>query len=881
MTGWSRIRSWVHATVRRSEMEAEMDVELRFHMEEYAEDLVRNGVSRQGAMRRARLEFGGVERAKEECREARGVSFLETFWQDLRYGARTLRKSPGFTVIAALTLALGIGANTAIFSLVDGILLRPLPYASPEQLVSVKGTYPKGAFVTMREQMRTMDVAAYSEDHEFNLTGYGEAVRLPGTLVSAEMISMLGARPELGRTFHAGEDLVGQDNFVVLSHALWQQRFGGDTGIIGRVIELEGVGRQVVGVMPPDFRFPSAKTRLWIPLRNDARNAVAYWAGDFMPVIGRLHAGTHMDQARAEIRLFQSRVTKMFPWPMPARWNADVTVLPLQSGMVADVRGRLLMLLGAVALVLLIACANVANLTLSRAATREKEIAIRSALGAGRRRIATQLLTESVLLATFGGLLGLVFAKYGSLLLKVTLPGDTPRLMDVHLDWRVLVFTGALAIFTGFFFGLAPALQTSRVSPTEALKSGGRGAAISVSQRLRSTLVVAEVAFAVMLVLSAGLLIRSFWAISHTNPGFKTDHVVTARITPNESFGSDAPRCVAFYRSVVSQAQASPGVSAAALVNTLPLGGRVSKRTMEVENHVAAPGENAPLFWLNAVTPDYFKVMGIGALAGREFNAADETGNTVMVVTAATARRYWPGESAVGKHIRLLGDQDWREVIGVIPDVRAYDLQRNAPEWIEGTAYVPYNTSATSEDARLPAEMTIALRTTVAESQVGTDVQRIVSGLNQEVPVSETKTMQEVVADAVSTPASTTALFAAFAGLALVLGVIGIYGVLAFLVSKRTREIGIRMALGARRKDVLWLVIKEGAKFSFAGIALGLAGAMVFSRLLASELYGVSPMDPVTYFGVTSVMVAVTLLACYVPTRRAMRVDPLIALRQD
>jgi putative ABC transport system permease protein len=880
MTAWRQLRSWMHATVRRSEMETEMDAELHFHMEEYSEDLVRNGVSREEATRRARLEFGGVEKAKEECREARGVSFLETFWQDLRYGARTLRKSPGFTIVAALTLALGIGANTAIFSLVDGILLRPLPYAKPEQLVSVKGTYPKGALVAMRELMRTMDVAAYSQDHEFNLTGYGEAVRLPGAMVSAELISLLGARPELGRTFRAGEDLVGQDNFVVLSHALWQRQFGGDAGIVGRVIELEGGGRQVVGVMPADFRFPSTKTELWIPLRNDARNTVAYWAGDFMPVIGRLHPDAKMDEARAEIRVFQSRVMKMFPWPMPAKWNADVTVMPLQQGMVADVRGRLLMLLGAVALVLLIACANVANLTLSRAATREKEIAIRSALGASRRRIATQLLTESVLLASFGGVLGIVFAKCGLWLLKNTLPTDMPRLMDVQLDWRVLVFTGWLAIFTGFLFGLAPALQSSRVAPTESLKSGGRGAAISVSQRMRSTLVVAEVAFAVMLVLSAGLLIRSFWAISHTNPGFKAEHVVTARITPNESFCSDAARCVGFYRNVVSQAQALPGVSGAAVVNTLPLGGRVNKRTVEVENHLVAPGENAPLFWMNTVTSDYFHVMGIAALAGREFTAADDSGDPV-VVTAATARKYWPGANAVGKHIRLLGDKDWREVVGVIPDVRAYDLQRIAPEWIEGTAYVPYNNSATSEDARVPAEMTIALRTSMEESQAGQELQRIVSGLNQEVPVSEIRTMQEVVTEAVSTPASTTALFAAFAALALALGMIGIYGVLAFLVSKRTREIGIRMALGARRKDVWWLVMKEGAKFSFAGIALGLAGAAAVSRLLSSELYGVGPTDALTYFGVTTVMVAVTILACYVPTRRAMRVDPLTALRQD
>jgi len=415
----------------------------------------------------------------------------------------------------------------------------------------------------------------------------------------------------------------------------------------------------------------------------------------------------------------------------------------------------------------------------------------------------------------------------------------------------------------------------------ESLKSGGRGAAISVSQRLRSTLVVAEVAFAVMLVLSAGLLIRSFWAISHTNPGFKSEHLLTARITPNESFCEDAGRCLTFYRSVVNQAQASPGFANAALVNTLPLDGRITKRNVDLEQRIAAPGENAPLFWLDVVTSNYFRVMGISALAGREFNDADEAGSAVAVVTASTARRYWPGENAVGKHMRLLKEKEWRTVVGVIPDVRAFDIQSSEPEWIEGTVYLPYNSSATLEDGRVPAEMTIVVRTNLDGLQAESTLRRVVSGLNQEVPISEMKTMQEVVSEAVATPASTTSLFATFASLALVLGMIGIYGVLAFLVSKRTREIGIRVALGARRQDVLWLVMKEGAKFSFAGIALGLAGAVVVTRLLASELYGVSPMDAVTYCSVTGAMAAVTLLACYVPTRRAMRVDPLTALRQD
>jgi predicted permease len=807
---------------------------------------------------------------------------IATLLQDLRYGVRMLRKSPGFTIVAALTLALGIGANTAIFSLVDGILLVPLPYSRPEQLVSVTGSYPNGALVAMREQVHTMDVGAYAEGHDFNLTGVGEPIRLTGTMVSAELLSILGTRPELGRTFYPGEDRAGQDNYVILSHALWEQRFGKDSSIIGRAIQLEGMSRQVVGVMPAGFRFPSPKTQIWIPLHQDPGNAVTYWAGDYMPVIGRLRPGVTMQSAQAEIRIFQSHVGELFPFKMPASWNADVSVVKLQNGMVAEVRTRLLMLLAAVVFVLMIACANVANLMLSRSASREREIGIRSALGAGRRRIARQLLTESVVLASLGGVLGLALATIGLSFLKAALPSDTPRLADVHIDWRVLAFTGGLTILTGIVFGLVPALQSSRAAITGALKSGGRGSAISVSQRLRSGLAVGEVGFAMLLVVAAGLLIRSLWALSHVNPGFQSEHILTARITPNESFCSDPARCITFYRSVLDQVQSSHGVTGAALVNTLPLGGRVSKRSLQIEGFTGSADEVLPLFWLDVVSPEYFRVMGIPLVSGRWFTRADESGNPpVAVVTATSAERFWPGQSAVGKHIRFAGETEWRTIVGVIADVRAYDLQRDVPLWMKGTLYVPYSPKASLEDGSVPAEMTIALQTSADDSQVGGILRGIVTGLNPEVPVSEMKTMRTVVSDAVSTPASTTFLFITFAGLALVLGTIGIYGVLAFLVSKRTREIGIRMALGAQRRHVLWLILKEGAKFSVAGIGLGLAGAFVVTRWLASELYGVGPMDPATFVAVATVMLFVTLFACYVPARRAMSVDPLIALRYE
>lgn len=872
--------SWLKQLFSRRRIYDDLSEEIQQHLEEKIEELVSQGVPRAEAVAAARREFGNVSLTEEESREVWQWPSLESFAADVRYGARTLRKSPAFTLIAVFTLALGIGANTAIFSLVNGILLIPLPYPDADRLVSATGAYPQGGLVAMREQVRAMDVAAYAEGHDVNLTGRGEALRLTATLVSAELFSVLNATPKLGRVFERGEDVPGQDSYVVLSHALWQQQFAADPAIVGRSIELDGVGREVVGVMPADFHFPSIKTQLWIPLHNDSRNVSTYWAGDYMPVIGRLHPGATLLQARAEISVFQSHVGALFPWPMPATWNADVTVIPLQNGMVVDVRARLLLLLAAVAMVLLIACTNVVNLTLSRTATREKEFALRAAMGAGRRRIMRQLLTESVLLGSLGGLLGLAFATEGLRLLKTLLPADTPRLINVHMDWRVLAFTGGLSIVTGLFVGFAPALQISRGALIDSLKSGGRGATVSVSLRLRSALVVGEIGLAVLLVIAAGLMIRSFWSLSHVNPGFHPEQILTARITPNESFCSNPQRCLTFYRSVLDQVRSFPGVSGAAVVNTLPLGGRVSKRSLKLENHVGAAGEAEPLFWLNIITPDYFRVMGIRVLSGRGFEESDVSGAPVAWITAETARRFWPGESAIGKHIRFVDDTNWRTIVGVISDIRAFDLQRNAPQWIDGTVYVPYNLLATLEDKRVPSQMTIGI-SAMDGSQVAGLLRATVANLNHEVPVSEVQTMSAVVSGAVSTPAATTSLFAAFAALALVLGVIGIYGVLSYLVSQRTREIGLRVALGAQPRDVLYLVMQEGARFSLAGIAIGVVGAFLVTRLMTSELYGVSPLDPITYLGVALVMLAVTLLACYVPTRRAMRVDPLVALRYD
>jgi putative ABC transport system permease protein len=871
-------------TDRWHRKQEDLEQELQSHIEMATQDHLDRGATPAQAEASARREFGNVALVEHVTRDQWAWTWAEDFLQDLRFAARMLRKNPGFTLIAVLTLALGIGANTAIFSLVSGILLQPLPYPHPEQLVSVTSTdpatYPQGGLAAMREQIRTMDVAAYAEGYEFNLTGLGEAVRLSGTPVSAEFFTVLGAPPELGRTFRAGEDLHGQSAFVILSHSLWQRKFASDPNILGRVINLAGVPRQIVGVMPADFRFPSPACELWIPLDIDSGNITTYWSGDYMPVIGRLRPGATIQQASAEIAVFQSGVLKLFPWAMPATWNAGVSVVSLQTGIVSDVRTRLLILLAAVAVVLLIACANVANLTLARAVVREKEIAIRTSLGAARHRIVRQLLTESVLMAAVGGALGLALAAAGLSVLKSTLPADTPRLTDVALDSRVFFFTAILVILTGVASGLAPALQSSRTQLTGSLKAGARGTTLSIG-RLRNFLVVGELALAVLLVSSAGLLIRSLWALSHVDPGFRPENLLTARVTPNESFCTDPGRCFSFYRDLLSQSLSLPGVVNAAIITTLPLDGRVHKRAINIEGRTPNRAEPEPLLWMNTVSPGYFSVMNISVLRGREFTDADTSpGANAVILSAETARRYWPNQDPVGKHIRFAEQSDWRTIVGVVADVRGYNLRSNVPDFMQGAFYVPYGPGVTLDDRSVPAAMTLVIRSNGAQA-LEDPLRRIVASLNAEAPVTEVLPMPAILSSATSAPRSVTSLFAAFAALALVLGLVGIYGVISFFVGQRTREFGIRIALGARRRDVLKLVMSEGLSLTLVGIAAGLGAAFALTRFLGALLYGVSATDPLDFAAVALLFAFVAIAACYMPARRAMRVDPIEALRNE
>ena len=860
----------------------ELAQELQSHLRMAASDRVERGESADCARQAARREFGNVALVQQVTRDQWPWLWLEELLQDLRYGARMLRKNPGFTLIAVLTIALGIGANTAIFSLVNGILLRPLPYYQPDRLVQITGFYPKGAFAVMRSHLQTFAPVAYAEGYEFNLIGKNVPVRVTATLVSADLFSILGARAGVGRTFRSGEDLATQNNYVLLSHRIWQQRFGSDVSVIGQWINLDGVQRQVVGVMPPEFRFPSPQNDVWVPLEIDPRNSDSYWAGDYMPVIGRLRPGATLAQASAEIQLFQSHVSSLFPWPMPATWNANVTALSLQDGLVGDIRARLLILLVAVALVLLIACANVANLTLSRAAVRGKEIAVRVSLGAGRGRVVRQLITESIVLAAFGGAVGLTFAAGGLSLLKSLLPADTPRLSDVTLDWRVLLFAGALAIITGIISGATPALHASRTELTESLKAGARGSTHRASQSVRRALVIGELGLAVLLVCGAGLLLHTLWALVHVNPGFHSENVFTARVTPNGSFCNEPGRCFSFYRDLVDKVRSLPGVTNAALINTPPLGGRVQKRVVKIENYVPDTATPEPLLWMNAVSPGYFAAMRIPLLRGREFAETDMSGNSrVVILSAETARRYFPNQDAVGKHLRLLGQNEWCTIIGVAADVRGYTLRQNIPEWMDGAMYLPYGPGSTLRDGRVPSEMTLIVRSSTTRHQLEDSLRKFASSLSDDTPIAEFKPMPVILSDAVSAPRAVTSLFSASAAVALVLGIVGIYGVISFFVGQRTREIGVRMALGARQLDVLKLVIREGLSLTLIGVAVGLAAAFALTRFLSSLLFGVSATDPLHFAAVAALFAIVALAACYIPARRAMRVDPLVALRYE
>jgi putative ABC transport system permease protein len=807
---------------------------------------------------------------------------MRTLLQDARYALRTLAKSPGFTLVAVAALALGIGANTAIFSVVKAVLLSPLPYPGPESLVWVREVNPGADILDepasapnyndWRTQARSFEGLAAYADTALTLTGEGvEPERVPAALVSANFFEVLGAAPALGRGFTAEEETAGKNRVVVLSHGLWQRRFGARPEALGQTLTVGGNPYTVVGVAPPGFKTPVMEkpAQLWTPLVfNLAQSARR---SDYLDVVGRLKPGATLGQARAELSGIAARLAQEYP-ATNAGW--DVKVVPLHERVVGDVRPALWILMGVVGFLLLISCANVANLQLARAAARRQEIAVRTALGAGRGRIVRQFLTESVLLALGGGALGLLLAMWGVELLVALSPGNIPRLDEVGLDARVLAFTCGVSLATGVVFGLLPALSASKADLGESLKEGGsRGATTGRgTRRLRSSLVVAEVAIAVVLLAGAGLMIRSFIRVQGVDPGFRPDRILALDLSlPRAKYQGEA-QIAAFYEQLTARAAALPGVERAALVDALPLeGGNVL--SFVIEGRPELPPEKVQDAKFNTATPDYFDLMGIGHVRGERMSERHREGAPdVGLINETMARKFWPNEDPVGKRINTgnPASNPWITVIGVVRDTRSSGLEKE-----------PY------PQVYLPAlqfrqrAMTFVARTSADPAGVVPAVRRELAALDKELPLYNVRTMEQVLADSISRRRFQMILTAAFAGVGLLLAAVGIYGVISYSVAQRTHELGVRVALGARAGDILRLVVGQGLGLALAGVGVGLALALGLTRVLASMLYGVSATDPLTFAFVALALLGVALLACLVPARRATKVDPMIALRYE
>jgi putative ABC transport system permease protein len=814
---------------------------------------------------------------------------MRTLWQDLRYGARTLAKNKGFTLVSVLVLAVGIGANSAIFSVVNAVLLRPLPYPEPGRLVVLwsdkEGTqshsvvsYPD--LEDWRAQTRTLeDVSAFNQSAAL-LQGDGEPQPMSGANVSAELFSALRVKPALGRLFTRDEDRSGAPPVIVIGYGLWQRRFNSDPGIVGKQIRVGGggVSMTVLGVLPVGFTFPAQaeRTDFLRPIAQALGERATMRGSYSMPVLARLKPGATAGEAESEMLAIARRIEQQYP---DEGFRLGRQLVPLEEEVIgSSLRRSLLVLLGAVGLVLLIGCANIAHLLLARAATRYREMAIRTALGASRTRVIRQLLTESLLLSVTGGALGLLLAMWGVDLLVASSPVDIPRLKDVALDARVVAFTLLVSVVTGVVFGLAPALQAARVDLNDVLKEGGRGAGAGASRsRLRAALVVAEVALALVLLVGAGLLLKSFAKITNVDPGFDPQNVTATTISlAKQKYPTDERR-LATFTEILARAQSVPGVEAAALIYPLPMGGTSTANTFVIEGRPEpAPGEK-PSANYRAISPDYFRVMRTRLVRGRAFDERDrKDAPQVAIVNDSFARRFFAGEDPIGKRISIergSADDDRqppREIVGVAADVRHEGLDADAGSEF----YVPC--------AQAPeASMSLVVREADGATGAAVGVREAIRQVDKDQYVPAVRRMTELVAGSVARRRFNALLTGLFAAVALLLASIGIFGVTAYTVAMRTHEIGVRMALGARAADVLRLVLWQGLRLILCGVGLGLLGSLALTRVLAGMLYGVTPTDAPTFAAVSLLLTAVALVACYVPARRATRVDPMIALRYE
>jgi putative ABC transport system permease protein len=819
---------------------------------------------------------------------------METLYQDVRFALRMLWTNRGFTVVAIAALALGVGANSAIFSVVNAVVLRPLPYKDPQRLVALwVGLNQKGfdelevsapEFTDFRTRSSSFEkVAAYSAGG-FNMTGAGEPERIQGLSATADLFPALGVAPLKGRAFTEDEDKSGSDGVVVISHSLWQRRFGGDAEVVGKTLTLDGQACTVVGVMPASFHFPDNDTDIWKPIAFDADLLGPNNRGShFLSVVGRLKDGVSLEQGQAEVATLARNVGGENKTTYPRGLTA--LLRPLQDEVVGDsVRRSLYVMLGAVGLVLLIACANVANLLLARAASRRKEVAVRTALGASRARIVRQLLTESVLLSLAGGVLGLVLALWGVDLLVALAPAGTPRVEEVGLDARVVAFTFAVSLLTGIIFGLAPALHASKVDLNESLKDGNRAGAEGPKRgRLRGLLVVAEFAIALVLLAGAGLLLKSFARVQEVSPGFDASHVLTMRIVLPEAKYKAYDGHRAFFSNLFARLRTLPGVEAVGANNLLPFNGSGGSRGFLIDGRPVPPGQPHPEEQLRFITPGYFEAMSIPLMRGRDITERDTGGAArVAVVSRSMAERYWPNEDAVGKRFAYSGIRqgdkpDWIEIVGVVGDIkhRGLDIE-SKPE-----IYVPVYQPLFANRPTPPLSLYVAVRTSGDPASLARAARREVMDVDPEQPVANMKTMGQRIGESVAPRRFNMALLGLFACVALLLAVVGIYGVMSYAVARRTHEIGVRVALGAQGRDVLRLVLGQGMWLALVGVGVGLAGAYAATRVMSSLLYGVSATDPLTFALVALLLTAAALLACLVPARRATKVDPMEALRYE
>jgi putative ABC transport system permease protein len=809
------------------------------------------------------------------------LSSIERLRQDLTYAARIFSRAPVFTFVAVISLALGIGGNAAMFSLVNALMLRPLPYSAPERLVRITGIYPRAAVSFFQQRSRSMDVAAVSIGSETNLTGQGTAIRVFTSSASCNFLDVLGATVARGRSFRRDEDVPGRDGVAIISDSLWKQKFGADPAIIGRTVTLNGLNRQIVGVMPAGFSYPSARVEAWIPMRLDPSNFLEYWAGEFMPFVGRLRPAATPSEAALEVRRLTSEFRTTFPYPMARDWNADSTVIPLQTDIVGDVRGKLTVLLAAVGTVLLIACANVAGLLLSRAATRRKEMALRASLGATRMRVIRQLLTESCLLALLGAGLGLVIGQAALAIFKSVLPSSLPGLEQANIDWQVAGAVTALAFLTGLAFGLAPALSASQIDLTDVMKTGTQKSISNVWARLRSALVIAEVGLTLLLAVTAGLLLKSLYGLSNSSPGFDPDRLLTIKISPNQMDCAQRTACIALYDRLVARVTRIPGAGAVAISNSVPLDGELPTIPIDVEGHPKTVDHPAPMVWFGGVTPDYFRMLHIRLLAGRYFAAADGVNAPrVAIISASTARRFWPRESAIGRHIKPAGRNDWRTVIGVVADTRQYTLSTALPGWVAGEIYFPYPQSE-REDGQIPAAVTLLVQPRIDSARLRNDLEQIAQNEDPDVPVGRVRLLNEIVSGSIDDFRATMRVFLSFAAVAMLLAGIGVYGLMSYWVSQRSYEIGLRVAIGATRSRVVSMIFAQAFRLSGFGVLAGVIAALALTRFVSSLLYGVAPIDLFTFVSVTLLVIAVALIAAAFPAWRAARIDPARSLRAE